>query len=400
MREEYDREVNNIEDTILSGEDEEIEDAIRKVKEFCNPFSFINTAGCAVNPCEDADIIERKGRDSLYRRDRVSSGGDDSIVDLDNSDVGSFSSGSDDDGSRILSRRQIKFPRYDEKAKEVKFFIGMSFTDSKQCRRALKKYSITERRDYEYVKNEAGRIRAKCKVKNCPWLFFASLEKFENKEYFVIKKYIDMHDCHRVFKVSRANCPWIAKTFESLIAGHPSLKTTFIQEMVREQFHLDVTRNQCKRAKKKVRHMLERDVGHEYAKLHDYGKALVAANPGSHVDIEVDHRGPGCPPFFKRMYVCLAALRKGFLEGCRKFLGLDGCFLKGMVKGQILTAVGKDSNNQMFPLAWAVVEVESASSWEWFLEHLRVDIQSIDGKGWCFMSDQQKVSFFLFINKV
>ncbi|CAN1167851.1 hypothetical protein LINPERHAP2_LOCUS27483 [Linum perenne] len=45
--------------------------------------------------------------------------------------------------------------------------------------------------------------------------------------------------------------------------------------------------------------------------------------------------------------------------GCRKLFALDGCFLKGEVKGMILTAVGKDGNNQMFPIAWAVVEGEN-----------------------------------------
>nr|GFA13825.1 hypothetical protein [Tanacetum cinerariifolium] len=40
----------------------------------------------------------------------------------------------------------------------------------------------------------------------------------------------------------------------------------------------------------------------------------------------------GIPPYFKRMYVCLADVREGFLDGCRKYLGFDGCFLKGVVK--------------------------------------------------------------------
>nr|GEX55513.1 hypothetical protein [Tanacetum cinerariifolium] len=64
--------------------------------------------------------------------------------------------------------------------------------------------------------------------------------------------------------------------------------------------------------------------------------------------------------------------------------------LKGVVKGMLLTAVGKDPNNQMFPLAWAIVETESQSSWTWFLKHLKIDIKTIDGQEWTFMSDKQK----------
>ncbi|GJV34033.1 elongation factor G, III-V domain-containing protein [Tanacetum coccineum] len=163
-----------------------------------------------------------------------------------------------------------------------------------------------------------------------------------------------------------------------------------IQDTIKSQLELEVTKNQCKRAKAMVMKRLERDVQHEYKKLNNYAAALVHTNPGSSVDIEVEHICHGSTPYFKRMYVCLAAVREGFLDGCRKYLGLDGCFLKGVVKGMLLTAVGKDPNNQFFPLAWAIVETESQSSWTWFLKHLKIDIKTRDGQEWTFMSDKQK----------
>nr|GEZ70279.1 hypothetical protein [Tanacetum cinerariifolium] len=89
------------------------------------------------------------------------------------------------------------------------------------------------------------------------------------------------------------------------------------------------------------------------------------------------------------MYVCLAYVHDGFLNGCRKYIRLDACFLKGEVKGMLLMVVGKDPNNQMFPLAWAIVETESQSLWR-FLKHLKIDIKTIDGQECTFMSDKQK----------
>ncbi|XP_019173411.1 PREDICTED: uncharacterized protein LOC109168986 [Ipomoea nil] len=83
-------------------------------------------------------------------------------------------------------------------------------------------------------------------------------------------------------------------------------------------------------------------------------------------------------------------MKKGFLAGCRKFIGLDGCFLKGKLKGEILTAVGRDGNNQMYPIAWAVVEIENSSSWRWFLKLLKTDLDIVDSSEWTLMSDQQK----------
>ncbi|KAH1215927.1 hypothetical protein GmHk_13G036969 [Glycine max] len=58
---------------------------------------------------------------------------------------------------------------------------------------------------------------------------------------------------------------------------------------------------------------------------------------------------------------------------CRPLIGLDGCFLKGEYRGQLLTAIGKDGNNQMLPIAYAVVEAETINQ----------------EKNWVFIFDQQ-----------
>lgn len=93
---------------------------------------------------------------------------------------------------------------------------------------------------------------------------------------------------------------------------------------------------------------------------------------------------------FQRMYICLAALKKGFIAGCRKVVGLDGCFFKGAINGELLCAIGRDANNQMHPVAWAVVEKENNDSWDWFCDLLFRDICVGGGSDWVFISDQQK----------
>ncbi|XP_057795097.1 uncharacterized protein LOC131011334 isoform X1 [Salvia miltiorrhiza] len=86
----------------------------------------------------------------------------------------------------------------------------------------------------------------------------------------------------------------------------------------------------------------------------------------------------------------LSALRKGFKASCRPLIGLDGCFLKTYLGGILLCAIGKDGNNGMFPISWAIVEIENEDCWTWFLKCLLEDLQIVDGNGWTFISDQQK----------
>ncbi|GKE82101.1 hypothetical protein Tco_1552101, partial [Tanacetum coccineum] len=48
----------------------------------------------------------------------------------------------------------------------------------------------------------------------------------------------------------------------------------------------------------------------------------------------------------------------GWKAGCRKIIALDGCFLKSLNQGEILTAIGRDGNNHIYPVAWAVGLIE------------------------------------------
>ena len=72
-------------------------------------------------------------------------------------------------------------------------------------------------------------------------------------------------------------------------------------------------------------------------------------------------------------------------------IGFDRCFLKGVCKGRLLVAVCRDGNNQMLPIAWAVVEVENQYTWTWFLELMNNDLEIGEGHQLSIISDMQKV---------
>lgn len=53
-------------------------------------------------------------------------------------------------------------------------------------------------------------------------------------------------------------------------------------------------------------------------------------------------------------------MHKGFTVGCRRFVGVDGCYLKiwgGW--GGLLSVVALDVNNKIFPLVVCIYEVEN-----------------------------------------
>ena len=123
----------------------------------------------------------------------------------------------------------------------------------------------------------------------------------------------------------------------------------------------------------------------------EYQLELLRSNPGSTVVVCMDPNNME-ESVFQSFYVCFNAMKQGFKAGCRKVIGLDGCFFKGACQGELLCAIGRDANNQMYPVAWAIVEQETTQSWEWFIGLLIKDLDiNNQGEGWVFISDQQKV---------
>ncbi|XP_057249011.1 uncharacterized protein LOC125494924 [Beta vulgaris subsp. vulgaris] len=177
---------------------------------------------------------------------------------------------------------------------------------------------------------------------------------------------------------------WIAKNYKSKFKINPYLRLQDIIETVWLEWGIRVSRGVAYRARRRGQSLIVGEYMEQYTLLPRYAAEIKKSNPGNTVIIKMDGN------IFERMYICFEALKKGFIAGCRPFISLDGCFLKGPYGGQLLVAVGRDGNNQMFPIAWAVVEVESTSSWTWFLTFLGEDLLSNEGAGYTFMSDQQK----------
>ena len=94
----------------------------------------------------------------------------------------------------------------------------------------------------------------------------------------------------------------------------------------------------------------------------DYCETLKETNVGATTLLDVERPCLDVTATFQRLYVCLAATRTGFKEGCRPLIGLDGCFLKGSYKGHLLSIVSKDANDNMYPICVAIMESECKAS--------------------------------------
>ncbi|KAL4278193.1 hypothetical protein GQ457_03G025200 [Hibiscus cannabinus] len=297
-------------------------------------------------------------------------------------DAGSYET--DSDGEVVCKKSKKNF--FNENS-EPRFELGMIFESNIQFKEALRSFAVANRFDYKYTKNEKHRIRAKCKGVGCPFMIY--LGKGTDGIY-QIKTLVSKHSCSVTFKNKRAYYKFVGKHFVNKLKIMPKLRLTDMMALGKEEIKVELTKNVCSRARKWAVNQIRGNVKKEFNRLYDYVFALREADPTGTFDLVVERPTPNDTPIFRRLYVCFTGLKEGFIRYCRPVLCLDGCYLKGPLKGELLAAVGRDGNNQIFPIAWAVVEVENKETWGWFLKNIQIDLQLGNGDKVTVISDMQK----------
>ncbi|KAE8722753.1 hypothetical protein F3Y22_tig00013680pilonHSYRG00033 [Hibiscus syriacus] len=212
---------------------------------------------------------------------------------------------SDSDG-----RGKYRCPKFNDETdmENPQFKVGMIFGDKLKFKEAVRQYGIKNRVDVRFKRIDSVRVHVVCK-EGCSW-------------------------------------------------ANPQYPITALRQDVLKDHVYKVSLSKCLRAKHLAIDMVLGSRKGQDSKIYDYLGELRSSNPGSTTILKLDNR------VFERMHICLQACKEGF-KGCRPIISIDGCHLKGYNGGTLLAAVGIDGNDNIYPIAYDVVEIENESSWTW-----------------------------------
>jgi hypothetical protein len=249
-------------------------------------------------------------------------------------------------------------------------------------RKAITEYSLKHRVEITLPRNEKKRLRAECSD-GCPWNLYASSDS--RTKGLMVKTFNGEHNCHKKWVLKRCTSKWLASKYVETFRADQKMTLTNFARIVQKEFNITPPITKLARARRLAMKVVLGDEVDQYNKLWDYGYELRRSNPGSTFFLKLDNN------LFSSMYVSLDACKRGFLAGCRPLICLDGCHLKTKYGGIMLTAVGIDPNDCIYPIAFAIVEVESLLTWKWFLQTLKEDLGIENTYPWTIMADKQKV---------
>jgi hypothetical protein len=227
-------------------------------------------------------------------------------------------------------------------------------------REAVKMYNVRRGKDIRFKINERRKCIVVCRDPKCHYRVYG--QQMVDEQSFQIISMQPKHVCGRKYKNSIVNAIWIANKLIDKFKVQPMPLDVILDE-VKDMWKVDVSASCMYRARRKAGKQIYGRLECQYERLWDYCETVRRTNRGSAVLMKVERPCPEIPPKFHRLYMSFAAMKKGFLDGCRPVIGVDGCFLKRPFKGMLFAAVCRDGNDNMYPIAYAVVEAETKDSW-------------------------------------
>ncbi|RYQ84978.1 hypothetical protein Ahy_B10g104486 isoform A [Arachis hypogaea] len=205
---------------------------------------------------------------------------------------------------------------------------------------AMKDYTIRRGVDYRVYESEPLTFYAKCTQyrSGCDWLIRVSM--ISRKYCWVIRRYNGIHTCTRATisqDHSKLDSNTIAEAIKPLVEADSSLKVKSVITEVQSKFNYTISYRKAWLAKQ-----------NSVEKIFGGWKASYEALP---IWFEaMCHKEPSAVVHFETM----PAYQGDDL--------VDGTHLYGKYKGCLLVAVSQDGNNNIVPIAFAIVEEETSDA--------------------------------------
>ncbi|XP_016199431.1 uncharacterized protein LOC107640423 [Arachis ipaensis] len=265
------------------------------------------------------------------------------------------------------------------------FTVGMEFSSREAVIKAMKDYTIHRGVDYRVYESEPTTFYAKC------WLI--RVTKMQKKYCWEIRRYNGNHTCTRSTisqDHSKLDSKTVAEAIKPFVEVDPSIKVKSVIAEVQSEFNYTISYRKTWLAKQKAVESIFGGWKASYEALPIWFEAMCHKEPSPVVHFETmpAYKGDDLVPdirvlhrVFWSYYLCIRAFRH-----CKPVVQVDGTHLYEKYKGCLLVAVSQDGNNNIVPIAFAIVEGETSDAWYFFLSNLRQHVVTRDGVG--FISDR------------
>ncbi|XP_025703879.1 uncharacterized protein [Arachis hypogaea] len=257
------------------------------------------------------------------------------------------------------------------------FTVGMEFSSREVVIKAMKDYTIRRDVDYRVHESEPTTFYTKCTQYGAGCDLLIRVSKMSKKFCWEIRRYNVSYTCTRATisqDHSKLDSNTVAEAIKPLVEVDLSIKVKSVIVEVQAKFNYTISYRKAWLAKQKVVESIFRGWEASYEALPILFEAMCHKEPSAVIHFEI-------MPAYQEMIWFLIFVY--YTESS----GVDETHLYGKYKGFLLVAVSQDGNNNIVPIAFAIVEGDTSEAWHFFLINLRQHVMTCNGVG--LISDRQ-----------
>ncbi|XP_030974601.1 uncharacterized protein LOC115994541 [Quercus lobata] len=268
---------------------------------------------------------------------------------------------------------------------------GLTFANKMEVQRVLTKCALKENKHFMITRSTTTKLCAKCVDESCTWYVCVVMKpKFHN--LWMVTVYKGPHTCiwTGVRNDGRMmSCKFIADDILKKLCEDHTTPIKHLRSMIESKYEgQKPSYYKVWDAKQKAIGKMFGNWEESYQRLQKLLMTYIDQDPTTQVFYRTTSTGEDDTVFLNYVFWSFGLSIDGF-KYCKPVISIDGTHLYGKYQGKLLVAMATDANNKVFPLAFAIVDSESGSSWRWFLQCLRDAIgRVIPNEGICIISDR------------
>ncbi|GJY03175.1 hypothetical protein Tco_0361327 [Tanacetum coccineum] len=217
--------------------------------------------------------------------------------------------------------------------------VTLKFTTAKEAKDRCYLHSIKSRRNFKLYKNDSVRIRARCDRKVPIYTMSQGTNDDSQSCSSVLEEYDKGGLCPWVLEIKHYTFKFLSEKIFDQVRVNRDIPVKAVQDQLQRDLEVQISMSKAFRDKAKAEREIRGDHVLQYSMLRDYIVELQSTNPNTTVKIVVKRNtNPSLPN-------------------------------RGPFPSQVLAAV-LDSNNGIYPLAYALVEAESRAKSDLLLNNI------------------------------
>jgi hypothetical protein len=270
---------------------------------------------------------------------------------------------------------------------------GMRFPTKELAIQCIREYHLNKAPDFVVTHSDSKRWIVQCANESCMWRCRVICSK--KSHVWQITKLEGPHTCASTVVSQdhhQLSSSFICESILQMVKEDPTISVSVLIAHIRSRYTYTTTYRKTWIAKQKA---IERIYGNwekSYNELAPWLRAFEYYLPGTITDIEAfpyikDGQVDPRKGIFKRIFWSFKPCINAFAY-CKPVLSVDGTWLYGKYRGTLLIAIAQDGRNNIIPIAYALVEGETADAWLFFLQRLRMLVAAYPDL--CLISDRHE----------